>query len=196
MKLALWNIRGLNKPVKGQEVIGFLWRNKVEVMGVLEARVKKNKAELISERRFRKYSKVWNYNSKYNGRIWIIWDRYVVDVEVLGETQVMHCSIASRFSNFKCFCSFVYASNFAEPRRVLLENLKQCEQIVNTPRLLLGDFVILKSGGGLAMLLLMELIWMLLLVVPQQLGLWICLVQVVSLHGVISGWGMIELCAN
>lgn len=134
-------------------------------MGVLEVRVKKNKVELILERRFRKYSKVWNYNSKYNGRIWIIWDRYVVDVEVLGEIQVMYCSIVLRFFNFKCFCLFVYVLNFVELRRVLLENLKQCEQIVNILRFLLGDFVILKSGGGLVMLLLMELIWMFLFVV-------------------------------
>lgn len=45
-----YNIRGLNMPFKQKELVLFLKKYKVEVMGLVETRVKENKAKRITQK--------------------------------------------------------------------------------------------------------------------------------------------------
>jgi len=40
MTLICWNVRGINKPFKQKEIKNFLHKNKFEICGLLETRVK------------------------------------------------------------------------------------------------------------------------------------------------------------
>lgn len=53
MKLYSWNVRGLNDPYKHGEVGKLFWGERVDVLGVLETRVKYHKAERIRMKVFK-----------------------------------------------------------------------------------------------------------------------------------------------
>lgn len=40
MNICVWNVRGMNEPSKHDELSKHFWSNKVDVIGVVEARVK------------------------------------------------------------------------------------------------------------------------------------------------------------
>ncbi|KAK9698289.1 hypothetical protein RND81_08G093800, partial [Saponaria officinalis] len=86
-----WNIRGFNKPVKQLEVLRFLKDHKLDILGLLETRVKKSKAERILRKQFKGYNSFCNYSTHHNGRIWVLWNPATIQVTVLEEhSQVVH----------------------------------------------------------------------------------------------------------
>ncbi|XP_074290961.1 uncharacterized protein LOC141617692 [Silene latifolia] len=52
MKIASWNIRGFNCPLKHSEVKDYLVVNKLDIMALLETRVKEHKASKIIKKKF------------------------------------------------------------------------------------------------------------------------------------------------
>lgn len=66
-------------------------------LGLLETRVKKNKAQLVAARIAPHWQLENNYAHATNGRIWVIWDTNAYDVTVLSQhTQYMHCNIIAK----------------------------------------------------------------------------------------------------
>ncbi|XP_074314288.1 uncharacterized protein LOC141649498 [Silene latifolia] len=144
MIIATWNIRGFNKPIKHSEVNLFLKENKVDVLGLLETRVKNNKAKAILRTRFKRYNVFCNYNKYYNGRIWVFWNPVTTKVDILQETaQVVHCKVKHLLTGKEFFLSVLYSSNNAMKRQELWDFLllfsSQVEQWTT-----MGDFNVVR----------------------------------------------------
>lgn len=71
MIIFIWNIRGLNDFFKQKEFRVFLLKNKIDIFGCLEIRVKyyKDKKIII---RIDSMEYCCNYEYVYNGRIWLM----------------------------------------------------------------------------------------------------------------------------
>ncbi|XP_074290639.1 uncharacterized protein LOC141617350 [Silene latifolia] len=124
MIITTWNIRGFNKPIKHSEVVHFLNENKVDLLGLLETRVKHTKAKKILRNNFRRYSVFCNYNKHSNGRIWILWNPTTTKVDIIEEhSQVVHCRV-QHLATWRTFSlSVVYGSNNAAKRKELWESM-------------------------------------------------------------------------
>ena len=71
MNFIVWNVRGLNDPLKQKDIVGRIRSLKVQMVCLLETRVKENKSQSIIDRHFKGWKWIHNYREAYNGRIWI-----------------------------------------------------------------------------------------------------------------------------
>ncbi|XP_074271245.1 uncharacterized protein LOC141595173 [Silene latifolia] len=153
MKVSSWNIRGCNDPLKLQEIKDFLWVNKLDILGVLETKIKqRNYGRIISS--YLTLGSCCNLEPRSNGRILLLWNvSTVVVTPIQVHPQFMHCEV---FHNATCqvfHITFVYASNDARERDGLWTHLLHIKPLVDK-RLILGDFNVIrdiseKIGGTL-----------------------------------------------
>ncbi|KAK9705410.1 hypothetical protein RND81_07G054700 [Saponaria officinalis] len=97
MKLASRNIRGVNHPSKQQELRHFLLKHRVDVMGLVETRVKAHNASSIGSKLFgHNWGVADNYQFHPNGRIWLAWNKARTRVDVIHtSTQVITSSLSA-----------------------------------------------------------------------------------------------------
>lgn len=144
MEIFGWNVRGLNDPAKHREVSSVFWKNKVDVFGILETRVKAHKADKLMNKCFRESSYFCNYTSHSNGHIMLVW-RHSVKLEVVfSSAQCAHCKVSSWDGKIEFFCTFVHAFNSVEGRRQLWADLSALGT-QGLPWVLLGDFNVVAS---------------------------------------------------
>ncbi|XP_074266718.1 uncharacterized protein LOC141589999 [Silene latifolia] len=117
MKVASWNVRGFNCPIKQCEVKDFLVHNQLDVLAILETRVKETKARKIINKVFAKWKVICNYNAHYNGRIWLLYNPTTV--------------------------SLIYGNDDASERLLLWNSLNQI--CTAKPWIVLGDFNIIRN---------------------------------------------------
>lgn len=72
MIISTWNVRGLNRPFKQKEMTLFMKKYKIEVMGIVETRVKENKARKFTQKIAKDWQAKYNHDHAYNGRIWLL----------------------------------------------------------------------------------------------------------------------------
>ncbi|XP_074307933.1 uncharacterized protein LOC141642861 [Silene latifolia] len=154
MKVSSWNIRGCNDPLKLQEITDFLWVNKLDILGVLETKIKQRNYGRIISSYFSNLGSCCNLDLQSNGRILLLWNLSTVVVTPLHvHSQFIHCEV---FHNATCqvfHITFVYASNDARERDGLWSHLINIKPLVNKC-LILGDFNVIrdiseKIGGTL-----------------------------------------------
>ncbi|KAK9741399.1 hypothetical protein RND81_03G102500 [Saponaria officinalis] len=142
--IAAWNVRGLNVPLRQHEIKSFLSENKVVVAGLLETRVKKANSSRIMNKFFR-YQCFGNYSAHYNGRIWILWQESLVDLEVIEvHAQLVHCKVLFRQTNCSVFITFIYGFNDGLDRRQLWHNLMTVSPSISLGWLVIGDFNVVR----------------------------------------------------
>ncbi|XP_074296875.1 uncharacterized protein LOC141627532 [Silene latifolia] len=148
MILSSWNIRGLNDPLKQQEVLNFLLGHHVDCGAVLETHIKRDKASQIAKKIFSNFSRLDNYDEHYNGRIWILWNPRTVLANILAVgAQFLHLSLLHLVTGKVYYITVVYAFNVASDRRDLWRALEQLSGSVDGPWVCMGDFnVVLNSG--------------------------------------------------
>ncbi|XP_060183587.1 uncharacterized protein LOC132613540 [Lycium barbarum] len=140
MIISTWNIRGLNQPLKQKELKLFLQKNKIELFGCLETRVRENKAQNILSKVSSGWSTMCNYPMAPNGRIWLFWKPYL-QVQVLQvQEQFIHCKVDNMTDAFSAFVTIVYAKNEAQERLSLWSDLTQLGNNITGAWLLSGDF--------------------------------------------------------
>ena len=83
MNLAWSNIRGLSMPHKQEEVQSLVHDNKVSIIGIIETRVKRHNFPSIAQTLLRGWKAVSNHHYHHNGRIWILWNPDILDVDIL-----------------------------------------------------------------------------------------------------------------
>lgn len=83
MKLLFWNVRGCNKPFKQKKIKALLCKHKIDVCGLLETRVKNSNFLRISQKIFRNWHVINNYQFAGNGRIWLDYNSNKVSITVL-----------------------------------------------------------------------------------------------------------------
>ncbi|XP_074308496.1 uncharacterized protein LOC141643297 [Silene latifolia] len=144
MIISSWNIRGLNKLVKQIEVNKFLTQNKLDILGILETRVKENKSQRILRNKFRGYSSFCIYSKHYNGRIWLVWNPSTTRVTMLQvHAQVLHCHVHHLATGRAFHLSVVYGGNCPVHRASLWDSLTAMAPQVG-PWVVMGDFNIVR----------------------------------------------------
>ncbi|KAK9750933.1 hypothetical protein RND81_02G230600 [Saponaria officinalis] len=145
MKLCTWNVRGCNSPLKLSEVASFLRSAQLDVMGVLETRIRQSKATKIANAMFPHYQVINNYSYHNNGRIWILWRPTTVSVRVIEvNSQFIHCHITHYSSCTDFAVTFVYASNDPLARQRLWSSLNDLSHSLSA-WLVLGDFNVIRD---------------------------------------------------
>lgn len=141
MRWAFWNLRGLNKAFKQRE-LGFLLRtNKINFAGLIEPRIKKEKATGSLKQFAKGWEMAHNYDHSPRGRIWINWKAHEVDIQIIEcHEQLIHCKITFRDNNFESFVTIVYGKNTIAERKHLWSTLHVISNNINGPWCLCGDF--------------------------------------------------------
>lgn len=134
-------MRVLNKLLRQIEVIKFCRNNKVVVCGLIETRVKQNKALDIR----RKFGHTWcfadNYIDAVNGRIWVGWDSNIAHFQKLSSSaQTVHGKVNWLNGAYRFEVMFIYGKNDAKGRLELWRELQSIHLTVHGPCLILGDF--------------------------------------------------------
>lgn len=129
MILSRWNIRGYNDPLKHGFSHGHVKAHKVDVICLLETRVRLGK-----ETKWLLKWRAWNHasNTQFarNGRTWLFWKDGIRLNVLLKIDQLIHCSIDSILQG-KLFFSFVYASNARVERLQLWNDLRGMHLVVS-----------------------------------------------------------------
>ncbi|XP_073151778.1 uncharacterized protein [Henckelia pumila] len=120
MKIASWNMRGFNKPLKQRHVQGVLKKYNLSVLGLLEVKVNVNLMDRMIDTKFTGMSFLHNFHMCTNSRILVMWDSKDVMLDVLA--------------------SFIYGRNSVVARRPLWDFLINHGENISLPWILLGDF--------------------------------------------------------
>ena len=142
MKILVWNVRGLNHPLKQREVVGRINRTNSSIVCLLETRVKHHKMERILNKSFPDWKAMHNYDEAYNGRIWLLW-KEPIHVSLISVTnQSITCKINVDSKQF--FFSAIYGSNDGIGRRRLWSHLQALnDTFEGEPWMIAGDFNII-----------------------------------------------------
>ncbi|XP_019251069.1 PREDICTED: uncharacterized protein LOC109229979 [Nicotiana attenuata] len=142
MKWIIWNVRGINKLYKKKELKNYLKTKNIKLVGIIEARVKENKARENSQHIAPGWEMINNYNAAVNGRIWVKYGLLTtITVKLIkAEAQVLHCTVTNAMRDEEYAISIVYGYNTVEQRRQLWDNLKAIDQMTTIPWIIGGDF--------------------------------------------------------
>ena len=90
--IASWNVRGLNRPNKQEDVKIFLQLNDVGLVGLIETKIRQQNATSIASSLLHGWQ--WANNCDIsNGRIWVAWKPCAYHLTILERTdQLIHCS--------------------------------------------------------------------------------------------------------
>ncbi|XP_059290159.1 uncharacterized protein LOC132043716 [Lycium ferocissimum] len=133
--------RGLNRTFKRKELLLFLKKYNVDIIGCIETKVKENKAKKITQNVTKDWNAYYNYSDDtLNGRIWLLWKPHL-DVQILvTDPQFIHCEVHDNVLQFKMMFTVVYASNEAGQRQQLWDKLTQIGSHIQSVWLISGDF--------------------------------------------------------
>ena len=145
--IAAWNIRGLNDPLKQVEVKKLIFENHLDILGIVETRVRNINKEAIRRNVFRNWAFFANYDSHPLGRIWVGWNTATLTVNIVSHMdQVIHCEVVHNDSRIRAIISFIYGANDDYERRRLWGDLRfHSSSFSSLPWLLVGDFNALRS---------------------------------------------------
>ncbi|XP_074277952.1 uncharacterized protein LOC141601557 [Silene latifolia] len=133
MKLSTWNIRRGNDPLKQQEVLDFLHTTRVDILGVLETRIKEKNSKAILTSQFHAYKVPCNYKYHVNCRIWLILRPATVSIHpLIIHAQFIHCVVTHHATCQQYHFTVVYASNDAQERTELWAALSAISLTVNS----------------------------------------------------------------
>ena len=72
MNVACWNVRGLNSPLRQQEVRALVQENGIGLLGLVETRVSSDNSKVIMTNLLGGWYSINNYSNHPNGRIWVL----------------------------------------------------------------------------------------------------------------------------
>lgn len=141
IKLATWNIRGLNDPCKHIEIRKFIFDYRLDLVCIVENKVMNCNIDRVR--------KLCIHNAPINGlgRVWICWNPLVLDVQMLNlNGQSIDCHVIHRASKKEFTLTGVYGCNMREERYGLWRDLRTSfNAVVDRPWILLGDFNIVRK---------------------------------------------------
>ena len=149
MSSFFWNVCSFNKPLKHTVIKEWLSNKDLKFGCSLETRVKEKKSERILSSVFIDWSAMTNYEHSKGGRIWLLWRDTVRMSPVYKTDQLIKCSVAMQGEE-EFFCSFIYASNLVEERKIMWEDLCQHQNsplFQGKPWLIMGYFNEILDGS-------------------------------------------------
>lgn len=91
-----WNVRGLNWPNKQEDLRPYLHSLKVEIVGLMETKVKEDKAKKIIHTILPGWNWENNYEFSPKGRIWVTWKRGAYEVINISKSdQYIHYRVTN-----------------------------------------------------------------------------------------------------
>lgn len=121
------------------EVKNFLATNSVNVVGLLETKIKMQKAPKIQQKLGNKWKWIANYNHHEKGRVWVGWRHDQCKVEECKNHQqfiVTKITPINTSQNFHIV--FIYGMHSVRDRRSMWQELDQID--FNSPCLYIGDY--------------------------------------------------------
>jgi len=121
-------------------------RHHIDVLCVVETRIKEVNAERIRDVIIPGWELVHNYSTHWLGRIWLCWDPGLISAKVVSiHEQVVTCCFEDSNCNVAWFLSVVYGATKGIPRREMMNELVAVKSLVgNFPWLLTGDFNVIR----------------------------------------------------
>ena len=99
-------------PLKQREIMNYLRKKRVAIMGIMETKLNHQALEGIARTKFVGWRVANNFSHHPNGRILIIWKEELVRLDIVETTdQVIHCLATCKVSNVSFYISFVDAFN-------------------------------------------------------------------------------------
>lgn len=115
-----WNVRGLNGPNKQREVQILCNNQKMNLIGLLETKIKRDNIDEIASKMFVGWKFDTNLDNHYNGRIWVTWRPNYYRVNTLMKiTQLITCEAMCLPLQISFEISYVYDFNTMEERKEL-----------------------------------------------------------------------------
>ncbi|KAL9676714.1 hypothetical protein QQ045_004931 [Rhodiola kirilowii] len=140
-RVASWNIRGLNSPYKKSEVSSWIKKNKVDVVALLEVKLREDKwSDTVSRCR---PDDTWKaeFSSTEGGwaRILIMWNGITTNISNVRKFyQFVSCEVVAE--NRKFGLIIVYASNNLAHRKKLWDDIVKEGKKFTGCWLCVGDF--------------------------------------------------------
>jgi hypothetical protein len=146
MKVLVWNIRGLNKPLKQQEIKRSIRSKHVAIICLLETRVKEDNVLRIKDYICPSWMMVHNYDSHPLGRIWICWDPVIVSMDIVSSTeQVLTCKVTETKESMSWIMAAAYGANQGLARKQMMgESVHVRASIEYLPWIIAGDFNVIR----------------------------------------------------
>lgn len=111
--------------------------------GILETRLKENKARDIVNKVAKNWWWVHNYSEDNKGRIWVVWKATEVDVQVLNiHAQFIHCRISDRQTDLSSLVTVIHGKNAIDERKVMWNDLTTIGQNITEPWALCRDLML------------------------------------------------------
>ncbi|XP_073129128.1 uncharacterized protein [Henckelia pumila] len=141
MKIACWNVRGLNKPLKQKNAQGVLKKHNLSILGLLEVKIKPNLLDRMMDTKFLGMPFLHNFHVCPNSRILIMWDSKMVHLDLLEMTdQFIHVTVSCLHTHRIFLATFVYGWKSMVARRPLWDFLLRRGDDIDLPWILMGDF--------------------------------------------------------
>ena len=142
MIISSWNIRGLNCPLKQKEISKFILKNHIDVLGIIETKVRMPNQDKIQNCFMPCWKFITNSDPHAVDRIWIGWNPNTVSLTVKHcNQQIIHVLVSSIVHSITFEASFIYGYNNIQDRRPLWCELRRISaSSYDHPWICLGDF--------------------------------------------------------
>ncbi|KAK6784679.1 hypothetical protein RDI58_018134 [Solanum bulbocastanum] len=136
-----WNVRGFNQKVKHKELRLFIKRNKVNLIAIYEHRVRDERVSIIIKKNMAGWNWCTNECNNVRGRIWVIWNpNEVTFTRKEDAVQYIHRLVMIKQRNIQFQFTVVYGLHTIATRLPLWTTIKQLNNNINEPWLIIGDF--------------------------------------------------------
>ncbi|KAK9689919.1 hypothetical protein RND81_09G090900 [Saponaria officinalis] len=140
-KIGFWNVRGLNSLTKQKEIMWFLHKNKVDLFGLLETKIRSTNINKFAGVIGNNWSFCTNHSCHVGGRIWILWNPLMFQLlHIVVDAQVIHARVKLLCGNVDFWLSMVYGFNGANERRGLWVSFRMMKNNISGPWIWCGDF--------------------------------------------------------
>ncbi|XP_019257656.1 PREDICTED: uncharacterized protein LOC109235863 [Nicotiana attenuata] len=141
MSVITWNVRGMNKAYKQNEIKEFIKENKKAVIALIEHRIKDQKIGEIMGRIAPGWNWVSHFSSNNKSRIWVIWDPRIYAFNPFEiDEHLIHGQISTVSKLFTIGFTAICGLHTIKDRLHLWSKLRLIHSTQQGPWLAMGDY--------------------------------------------------------
>ncbi|KAL1554779.1 hypothetical protein AAHA92_15302 [Salvia divinorum] len=140
MIVTTWNVRGMQRPRRQPVVVDFIKSNRVDVMGLIETKMKEAMVKSFMAKNFPTWRFEYNIGGKQTCRLLLLWNPQQAEVDICKvEEQAIHAKIRCTRTRNNFNFSLVYGLHSPGARLPLWESMAVFS-VQGEPYLVSGDF--------------------------------------------------------
>ena len=112
MTILVWNVRGINKKERRQDIKDHIHKLKPTMIGLVETKVRPHKARRVLNCVPQSWSYANNYTHSNKCRIWIFWSRQVWNCNIINLSSQQITIEAKNIRGLDLVVSFIYGENW------------------------------------------------------------------------------------